>query len=58
MTKEEAVEKIVEKCKSFDDCEDCTLYVREVYTNCRLAMMVGSIPVRWKDKEAQDDGND
>ena len=56
MTKAEAVEKIVEKCESFEHCEDCTLYVRDFYTNCRLAVMVGSIPVRWKNKEAQDDG--
>lgn len=54
MTKSEAVEKIVKKCRSFEDCEDCTLYVREFYTNCRLAMMVGSIPVKWKNKEDED----
>ena len=55
MTKSEAVEKIVEKCKSFEDCEDCALYVRDFFTKCRLAVMVGSIPVRWKNKDGEDD---
>ena len=55
MTKEEAVEKIVEKCRSFDNCGGCPLYIRGYNTTCRMVAMVGVIPARWDDKEVQDD---
>ena len=55
MTKAEAVEKIVQKCESYNSCGDCPLYVRANFTKCALAIMIGVIPTRWEDKEVQDD---
>lgn len=49
MTKSEAVEKIVEKCKSFDDCGGCPLYIRGFNIKCRLVTMIGVVPTRWED---------
>ena len=54
MTKAEAAEKIVEKCKSFDNCGGCPLYIRGFNTHCRLVNMVGSIPIRWDDEACDD----
>ena len=55
MTKQEAVEKIVQKCKSYNRCGDCPLYVRANFTKCALAIMIGVIPARWENKEDEDD---
>ena len=50
-TKLEAVEKIVQKCESYNSCSDCPLYIRSHFTKCALAVMIDSIPVRWRDTE-------
>ena len=56
MTKSEAVGKIVQKCKSYNSCSNCPLYVRSNFTKCALAVMIGYVPVRWENEEVQDDG--
>ena len=53
MTKAEAVEKIVQKCESYNSCGDCPLYVRGNFTKCALVMMIGCIPVRWENNDCQ-----
>jgi Lar family restriction alleviation protein len=52
MTKAEAVEKIVKECSNYDRCCDCPLYVKGKFTNCAIAVMIGVIPARWEDKQA------
>lgn len=52
MTKLEAVEKIIEKCRSFDNYVGCPLNLRGYNTACRMVAMVGGvIPVMWEDIE-------
>lgn len=52
MTKAEAAEKIMQKCKSYNSCGDCSLYVKGKFTNCAIAVMIGVVPARWEDKQA------